>query len=427
MKVIRSCGWAWQQVLMVAFSVMFSQAWADGTKTKTVPSKPAVEPAADESGKPKAASALSRTTIEQVQVSRIRQHVQVQVQGRGELSCVPFQLSNPDRLVLDCSGALLHMKQRAIPSDLQPVRAVRVGQFKDDMARLVIDLERQGPYTIRSNGNVVTVVFGLAAGADADAAAHEEKETSVASDAESGELVPQLWPNLTDLRRISLSLSPAQPAVVPTNPVRARVDPSARFKPETDSTDAEASQVVPAAPESQAARTFTEESVSEPPEENYVIGPQDVIAVNVWREPELSRVVPVRPDGKISLPLVGEMTASGLTPPMLETRISKRLEAYVHKPEVTVIVQEANSHKFYIIGQVERPGAYVLASDMTVLDALAAAGGFRDFAKVKKIYLLRRRSDGTRISIPFNFKEAVNGRGHYREVKLLPGDTIVIP
>jgi len=161
--------------------------------------------------------------------------------------------------------------------------------------------------------------------------------------------------------------------------------------------------------------------------DEYRIGPQDVVAINVWREPEISRAVPVRPDGKISLPLVGEIKASGLTPRMLQAQITKELEAYLHRPEVTVILQEVNSHKFNILGEVQRPGSYLLASSMTVLDALATAGGFREFAKVKRIYMLRRMPDGTRRRIPFNYKEAMRGRKLSLDLELLPGDTIVVP
>ncbi len=161
--------------------------------------------------------------------------------------------------------------------------------------------------------------------------------------------------------------------------------------------------------------------------DDYVIGPLDLLAINVWHEPELSRTVPVRPDGKISLPLVGEMNASRLTPKMLQTRIAEELELYMKRPKVTVIVQEANSHRFNIIGKVQHPGSYLLTNSMSVLDGLAASGGFRDFAKVKKIYLLRRLPDGTRKRIPFDYDKAIKGGNQYPDVQLQPGDTIVVP
>lgn len=130
-------------------------------------------------------------------------------------------------------------------------------------------------------------------------------------------------------------------------------------------------------------------------DQDYVIGAQDLLGINVWHEPEISQSVPVRPDGKISLPLVGDLKVSGLTPRLLQNLLAKELEAYVRKPQVTVIVREVNSHKFYIMGEVGRPGEYSLATSVTVLDALATVGGFRDFAKVQKIYLLRLMPDGS--------------------------------
>jgi len=162
-------------------------------------------------------------------------------------------------------------------------------------------------------------------------------------------------------------------------------------------------------------------------DQDYVIGVQDVLAINVWRDPELSRTVPVRPDGKISLPLIGDLHVSGLTPRMLQDRLTKELDAYIRKPKVTVIVQEMNSRKFYIMGMVDRPGAFPLATHVTVLDALAMSGGFRDFAKVNQIYLLHLMPDGSRKRIPFDFKAAVLGNNPYRDIEIQPGDTLVVP
>jgi polysaccharide biosynthesis/export protein len=117
------------------------------------------------------------------------------------------------------------------------------------------------------------------------------------------------------------------------------------------------------------------------PAGEYVIGPDDVLAVNVWKEDEISRQVPVRPDGRVSLPLIGDVQAAGLTPLELQQSIRARLAAYLVNPTVTVMVLEARSHHFNVVGEVEHPGSFVLGQPLTVLDALAMAGGFRDFAK----------------------------------------------
>ena len=160
---------------------------------------------------------------------------------------------------------------------------------------------------------------------------------------------------------------------------------------------------------------------------SYVIGENDVLDIDVWKEKEISRSIPVRPDGKISLPLIGEIQASGLTPLQLQGRITQELKAYIDNPEVTVIVDDPRSHQFNIVGQVARPGTYPLSEAMTVLDAIAEAGGFKDFAKETKIYVLRPESGGIRVRIPFNYKKVVRGDDLQENVALHPGDTIVVP
>lgn len=160
--------------------------------------------------------------------------------------------------------------------------------------------------------------------------------------------------------------------------------------------------------------------------DHYLIGNDDVLAINVWKEPEVSRSVPVRSDGKISLPLIGEVQATGKSPKELEGDIARRLRDYISEPEVTVIVQESKSQRFSIVGQVQRPGSYLLIRPMSVLDAIAIAGGFRNFAKVKSIRILRQQAEGTQISLPFNYKEVVKGNPR-QNVELEPRDTIYVP
>jgi polysaccharide export outer membrane protein len=165
----------------------------------------------------------------------------------------------------------------------------------------------------------------------------------------------------------------------------------------------------------------------QPLPKEYVIGPDDVLAINVWKEPEISRTLPVRPDGNISLPLVGDLMASGRTPVQLQKEIKDRLVEYLSNPEVTVLVQEAKSHKFNIIGEVEKPGSYVMGCPMTVLDAIALAGGVREFARTTKIYVLRVNADDSRTRLPFNYKHVIRGNDLRADVQLQPRDTIVVP
>jgi polysaccharide export outer membrane protein len=160
---------------------------------------------------------------------------------------------------------------------------------------------------------------------------------------------------------------------------------------------------------------------------SFVIGNDDRLAINVWKEPDLTRTIPVRSDGKISLPLAGELQAAGRTPLQLEQEISTKLMSYITEPEVTVIVEQINSQKFNILGQVAKPGSYSLSVATTVLDAIAAAGGFRDFAKQKAIYILRQNASGVETRIAFNYKDVIRGKNPQQNIKLEPHDTIVVP
>jgi len=167
-------------------------------------------------------------------------------------------------------------------------------------------------------------------------------------------------------------------------------------------------------------------SGEKPHDDTFVIGNDDVLAINVWKEPDISRSIPVRSDGKISLPLVGEVQAAGLTPLKLEKDIAEKLKSYISEPEVSVMVQQVNSQKFNILGQVTKPGTYVIANSPTVLDAIALAGGFRDFAKKKSIYVLRHGASGE-VRLAFNYKDVSEGKRMEQNVKLQPGDTIIVP
>jgi polysaccharide biosynthesis/export protein len=174
----------------------------------------------------------------------------------------------------------------------------------------------------------------------------------------------------------------------------------------------------------QSSSTATTKAVTDDP--NYIIGAQDVLDINVWKEIDLTRLVPVRPDGKISLPLLNDVMAAGLTPTQLATQITEGLKKYVTNPQVTVIVTQINSQRVYILGEVNRAGAYPLLPGMTMLQALSSAGGFTQFAKEKSIYLLRQ-VDGKQQKYPFNYKDVVAGRKSEQNTLLKAGDTIVVP
>lgn len=164
-----------------------------------------------------------------------------------------------------------------------------------------------------------------------------------------------------------------------------------------------------------------------PHDSTFVIGNDDVLAINVWKETEISRSIVVRSDGKISLPLVGEVVAAGETPLQLEQVITDRLKNYITDPQVTVIVQQINSEKFNILGQVGKPGAYPLTATTTIVDAIATAGGFKDFAKKKGIYILRRDAAGTESRIGFNYQDFIKGKNTGQNITIQPHDTIIVP
>lgn len=160
--------------------------------------------------------------------------------------------------------------------------------------------------------------------------------------------------------------------------------------------------------------------------EEYKIGPQDVVRIDVWKEPDISRTIPVRPDGKISLPLLNDVQAAGMTSLDLATAIREGLKKYLNNPQVTVTVTEINSRRVYVTGEVVHTGALPLLPDMTVLQALSSSGGFTQFAKTKNIYVLRHE-DKKQVKYPFNYKEVIAGKKPEDNIALQPGDVIVVP
>lgn len=179
----------------------------------------------------------------------------------------------------------------------------------------------------------------------------------------------------------------------------------------------------PAATDSAAAVSATTKAH----DNSFVIGNDDRLSINVWKETDLTETVPVRSDGRISMPLIGEVQAAGLTPLQLEEAIAGKLKTYITDPQVTVMVAQINSEKFNILGRVAKPGSYSLSATTTVLDAIAEAGGFQDFAKQKNIYILRQKPGGGETRIPFNYKAVIRGNRPEENVRLQPHDTIVVP
>jgi len=159
---------------------------------------------------------------------------------------------------------------------------------------------------------------------------------------------------------------------------------------------------------------------------DYIIGEQDVLEVTVWKEPELSGSVVVRPDGKITIPLVNEVYVIGLTPTDLQNQLAEKLKPFVTVPQVSVSVKEINSRKVYLIGNAAKEGPFRINSSMTVLQLIAEAGGLRDFAKRNKIYIMRNEN-GQQKRFQFNYDEVIRGKNMAQDIVLRPGDTVVVP
>jgi polysaccharide biosynthesis/export protein len=162
------------------------------------------------------------------------------------------------------------------------------------------------------------------------------------------------------------------------------------------------------------------------PPVDYVIGPDDVLAVVFWREEKMSGEVVVRPDGMVSLPLINDIQAAGLTVDQFRAQVSKAAERYITEPAVAVLVRGINSRKVFVTGQVNRPGPFPMNHPLTVLQMLALAGGLTEFAKSKDIIVMRTEGAQTK-SYRFNYKDVIKGKNLQQNILLKPGDTIVVP
>jgi len=173
------------------------------------------------------------------------------------------------------------------------------------------------------------------------------------------------------------------------------------------------------------------EEVNRPLVKEFFLGPEDIVEVTVWRNQDLSRTVVVRPDGMISLPLIGDVQASGQTAAQVSERISKRLSEFKENPSVSVSVKEINSYFIFVVGEVMRPGKYPLKSYATVLQAVSLAGGFTQYGSKNKMAVMRSThnasGDERQVRIPVRYDDLVSGKGKVGNFRLLSGDTIVVP
>ena len=159
----------------------------------------------------------------------------------------------------------------------------------------------------------------------------------------------------------------------------------------------------------------------------YVIGPDDVLSIVFWRDKDMSADVVVRPDGRISLPLINDIQAGGLTPGQLGEVVNAAARRFVEEPSATVVVKQINSRKLFITGQVEKPGPYPMTGRTTVLQLISMAGGLREFAEGKRILIMRTDKNGKQFGYGFNYREVIAGKNLAQNIELQPGDTVVVP
>jgi polysaccharide export outer membrane protein len=213
------------------------------------------------------------------------------------------------------------------------------------------------------------------------------------------------------------TLAAAQPQTRP--PVRPQPSPAPPTPPPA--------RPAPAAPPAASPTTTPALGATTPLPSDYIIGPGDVLQISVWKNETLSRVVPVRPDGKISMPLLHDIHAAGLSAMQLRDKISTALGEFLPNPEVSVSVTEVHSMRVSVLGEVQKPGVLELRGITTVLEAIAMAGGFRDFASPSKITIIRTDGNGQTQKLRFNYNRAVSNSGDEQNLVLKPGDVIVVP
>jgi polysaccharide export outer membrane protein len=180
------------------------------------------------------------------------------------------------------------------------------------------------------------------------------------------------------------------------------------------------------APNGNAAKPPVKVPAGVPTPADYVIGPDDVLTVVFWRDKDMTSEVTVRPDGKITLPLLNDVQASGLTPDQLRAQLTESASKLFEDPTVVVVVKEINSRKVFVTGNVSKPGVYELSAPTTVLQMIATAGGLLEYAKAKDIRIMRTEN-GKPVSLKFNYKDVSQGKKLEQNILLKPGDTVIIP
>jgi polysaccharide export outer membrane protein len=231
---------------------------------------------------------------------------------------------------------------------------------------------------------------------------------------------------------LSAAQSPSQQQPPSQQPAQQQPPPPAATAPAPAApapTPAQGATKPPAvqAPAPAGAQPQSVQTAGIQPPPGYVIGARDLLSVIFWRDKDMSAEVSVRPDGMISLPLINEVKAEGLTPDQLRDQVVQRAARYVSDPTVSIVVREINSRQVFITGEVSKPGAYSLMMPTSVMQLISLAGGLREYARAKDIVILRNEPGGTQKAIPFNYKDVINRKKLTQNILLQPGDTVIVP
>lgn len=462
-----TCRWFSVLALMaLLFTVAVAQSYSESSQRKEH----------SDVGKPRggASDPGSRATLRAVNIFSDRDGTRVEMTATGPIAPTVTRLTSPDRLVLDFPNIVSAGHQNVLAVNHDGVKSVRIGVQPSDppITRVVVDLLQPRTYelvsankkTILKLGSIGNTREATAIGSAVEVSSVTEGSGTAAS---SGQEVGQQKPTAggpppdngkpesqQTVNQVLPSTGQGTEAITPANGSNGEASrpaaggdvkaaPTNQSLPNTAANPGpleSAAQPLPTVAEQPGSSVQIENGkvISAPgsvpsiparsaTEDELVIGPDDVLAINVWKEPEVSQTVAVRPDGKISLPLVGDVEASGLTPKQLQATITLQLGNYLSRPEVTVIVHEVKSRRVVVAGEVAKPGTYVLQTPMTVLDAIAGAGGPLEYAKVKSIYVLRMGPDGHPTRLHFNYKEVIKGRNLAQNIRLQPHDTVVVP
>lgn len=423
-------------------------------------------------------AAFAGVTLRSIKILSHRDETAVEITAARPITPTLTVLTSPDRLVLDFSDTLSAIRHSVLAVNHGGVRSVRIGFQPGDppTTRVVVDLLQSRNYELvpgydkivlklRPVGDagektVVASAMAVVSASDPPSSqsilgASEPDLVEVAlktkSSSQWAEWSPGVWesanpPGPTQDSARNTQAPEGSGTTASSGQEVSQQTPGAGGQPTSNNGDnpapatngssgtvsgpAAGGDVKPAPnnqpPDVPGSGVTPKKLETQPSSDEYVIGEQDVLTITVWRERELSGLVVVRPDGKITLPLVDEIKVVGLTPGQLRVLLVEKLKPFVTVPQVTVAVSQINSRKVYLIGEAAKTGTFAINSSTTILQLLAEAGGVKDFAKRKDIYVLRNQQ-GKQVRFRFNYDQVVRGKNSQQNILLEPGDTIIVP